>query len=326
MMEIPAKLFDRVRAAGRIACFGHETPDADCLGSAGGLALGLCALGKDARLFMPGGVARKLEFLFGACGLLRATDAAGLDGCDLAIVCDTAKEKRVNAPGGYPAIERLPIVNIDHHATNTGFGTIRWIDPERSSSSEMVYELLIALRAPIDDALATLLYAGIFSDTQGFSLSNTTPRSLAVAADLAGRNARVSEVCERLDRSVSVGEFALLRVIYANTRVSPDGRLAWSTATYGEIIGAGCNADTIDDQVEVPRSIEGIRIAILFSEGEPGVVRMNFRGEGGLSILPLAEQFGGGGHYAAAGARRRGELAPIVETVVRAASEFLQRS
>lgn len=317
-------LIERLRTARVVACLGHETPDADCLGSAGGLALGLRAMGKEARLLMPGGVARKLDFLLGIGDLRRETEAAALAGCDLAAICDTAKEKRVNGPGGYAALQHLPIVNIDHHATNSGYGTQAWIDATRSSASEMVFEILQALDAPIDARLATLIYAGIFSDTQGFSLSNTTPRSLEVAAELARRGARVSEVCERLDRSVSCAEFALLRVIYANTQLSDDGVLAWSSASYAEITGAGCNADTIDDQVEVPRSIEGIRVAVLFTEGEPGVVRMNFRGEGGLSILALAEQFGGGGHHAAAGARQRGELREIVTRVLGAAREFLR--
>ncbi|MGE3181911.1 MAG: bifunctional oligoribonuclease/PAP phosphatase NrnA [Phycisphaerae bacterium] len=313
-----------VRDANCIALLGHETPDADSLGSTGALWLALRDLGKHARLLVPGGISRKLEYLIGFARLDRLESTEGLASCDLVIVCDTAKEKRINVPGGIDTLSGLKLVNMDHHATNAGFGDIAWIDEHRSSTSEMAYELIRRLGAHITPTIATLLFAGIHSDTQGFSLSNTTQRSFEVAHDLSQAGAHIVEVCEQLERSVSPEEFALLKVVYANTQVSRDGRVSWSTATYDEIAGAGCNADSIDDQVEIPRSIAGVKIAILFTEGEPGVIRMNFRGDTGLSVLGLAQQFGGGGHHAAAGARRRGAIAQVVNEVIPATHAYLE--
>lgn len=321
--SVPPELPIAIRAARHIVLAGHETPDADCIGCCGALWLGLRTLGKDARLVMPGALSRKVEYLVHRTELTIDTAAAALDGCDLAILCDTAKEKRANVPGGFEALRGTPVANIDHHATNTGFGAHTWIDAQRSSTSEMVYELLFALGVSLTVPLATLLYAGIHSDTKGFSLSNTTPRCLEISAALAAAGAPINELCEELDRSMTRGEFMLNQVVYANTRVSACGRIAWSSASYEEIRRSGCSADTIDDQVEIPRSIAGIRIAILFSEGETGVVRMNFRGERGTSVLNLAESFGGGGHHAAAGARRRAALAEVVSEVTSAALAHL---
>jgi phosphoesterase RecJ-like protein len=319
---VPDALISAIRGARRIAVMGHETPDADAVGSAGALTLALQSLGIDARLILPGGLSRKVAFLIEFAGLQPYTDASGLEGCDLAIVCDTAKEKRVNCPGGYAALAGIPLINVDHHAGNTGFGAHRWIDGSRSSTSEMAFELIRALGATLTVPTATLLYAGVHSDTKGFSLSNTTPRSLLVGHELAAAGARISELCEQLDRSLPRAEFMLNQLVYANTRISDDGRMAWSAASYEEIQRTGCSADTIDDQVEIPRSVAGIRLAILFTEGEPNVVRMNFRGEGGLSVLRLAEQFGGGGHHAAAGARRRAPFQTVIEEVLAAAAVY----
>lgn len=334
MQTVPASLIEMLLGSARPALIGHETPDADSVGSTGGLWLALRAMGKEPRLILPGGLSRKVEFLLRFCGLEYQADAATLAGSDVAIVLDTAKEKRVNCPGGYAALAHLPVANVDHHATNTGYGNVRWVDGQRSSTSEMVYEIIRALEAasgpategkpPIDVACASLLYAGIHSDTQGFSLANTTPRSLAVAHELAVAGARVAELCEQLDRSLPRSEFTLNQIVYANTRISDDGMLAWSSVSFDEIARSGCSADTIDDQVEIPRSVAGIRMAILFSEGEPGVVRMNFRGEGGTSVLPIAEKFGGGGHHAAAGARRRAGLEIVVAEVIAAARQYLR--
>lgn len=320
---VPPEVREALLEAERVLLVGHVTPDADCLGSMGGLAHALRAMGKSAVASLPAGsVSRRLAFLAEAGGLAPATRDE-MRSCDLVAVVDTAKASRVNLEGKLESLGDLPVVNIDHHATNPGFGRYNWVDANRSSTAEMVYEVVRTLGAPLTAPLATLLYAGIHTDTQGFSLPNTTPRSLAVAHELAAAGVDVPHLCERLHRSFSAGEFALLRVVYANTRVSADGRLAWSTASHDEIRAAGCTASDIDDQVNVPRSIEGIRIAMLFSEGNRGKVRINFRGERGVPVLDLARRFGGGGHHEAAGAILDGDVGAIAERVVAEAHAYL---
>ncbi|MBU0638778.1 MAG: bifunctional oligoribonuclease/PAP phosphatase NrnA [Planctomycetes bacterium] len=320
---VPPELCEAIRAAKRVGLAGHVTPDADCIGTLGALWLALPELGIQAFVAMPeGSVARKLQYLVKQAGLEFASTEQ-LAECDLVVVLDTAKQRRANIDGKLDALPGVPVLNIDHHATNVGFGQWNWIDGGASSTAELIYLLLRALGCQITPTIATLLYAGIHGDTQGFSLSNTTPRSLAVAHELAEAGARIVELCERLNRSRSRSEFDLLKVIYANTCVSDDGQLAWSTASYDEIHGAGCCAEDIDDQVEVPRSVEGSRVVILFSEGHQGKVRMNFRGERGVSVLELAKQFDGGGHHASAGAILDGPIAEIVERVLPAARAFV---
>lgn len=321
--SVPAEIVAVVQAAERVALIGHVTPDADCLGALGGLALALRQRGKTVRVSLPvGTVSRKLTAFAELAGLHPATTAE-LAACDLAIVVDTAREKRVNLDGKLDALPNVPVLNIDHHATNTRFGAHNWVESAASSASELVYRLLLALGTDVTPAMASLLYAGLHSDTQGFSLATTTPASLEAGLGLARAGADIAAVCERLHRSHSPAEFALRRIIHDNTRISPDGRLAWSTASHAEIVGAGCSASDIDDEVEIPRSIEGVLVAILLTEGDVDRVRINFRGEQGVSVLPLAEQFGGGGHVGSAGAIRNGDCATVTEEVIGAALAFV---
>jgi len=320
-----AQVCEALRAAGRVALVGHVTPDADCLAVLGAMKLALEQLGQQPVVALPdGSVARRLRFLVEMADI-RPGSAAELADCDVALVMDTAKAKRVNVQGKLEALAGARIINVDHHASNTRFGQINWVDGSRSSSCEMVYEIIRGLGCQITPTIATLIYAGIHNDTQGFSLANTTTRSFEVAHALAQAGARVVETCERLNRSRSRSEFELLKVVYRNTRLSDDGRLGWSTADYDEIRAAGCTANDIDDQVEVVRAIEGVRVAILFSEGRKGKVRMNFRGERGISVLELAQQFGGGGHGQAAGAILDGTVPQVVERVIPAALDYVAR-
>jgi phosphoesterase RecJ-like protein len=314
-----------LRSARRVGLVGHVTPDADCVAAISALWLALPELAVTPVVVLPArSLSRRLRFLVCSAGLSHQTDG-DLSACDLVVVLDTAKERRVNLPAGQMLPTGVPVINIDHHASNPGFGQLSWIAPAASSTCELVYQLLCALGCQITPTIATLLYAGLHSDTRGFSLPNTTPQSLRIAHELATCGARIAEVCEKLQRSQSREEFELLKLIYANTRLSDDGRLAWSTASYDEIRRVGCDAATIDDQVEIPRCIEGILVAILFSEGEPGIVRLNFRGERGVSVLELAQQFGGGGHHSSAGARIKATLEEAVARVLPVAQEYVAR-
>ena len=319
----PTEVLDAIRGADKIALIGHVTPDADCFGALGALFVALPELGKHPYVAMPEGtVARKLRFLMDMAGY-EAASSEELAACDLALVLDTAKDKRVNIDGKLEAISGARILNVDHHATNPAFGQVNWIEGDASSTSELVYLLIRSLGCQVTPTIATLIYAGVHSDTQGFSLTNTTTRSLRIAGELAAAGADIIDTCEKLNRSRSRSEFELLKVVYKNTQVSADGRLGWSSASHDEIAAAGCHANDIDDQVEIVRSIEGVQVAILFSEGNRGKIRMNFRGERGVSVLELAKQFGGGGHHASAGAILDGTVQEVIARVLPAAEEYV---
>ena len=216
------------------------------------------------------------------------------------------------------------MVNIDHHDTNTRFGDVNWIDPNASSTAEMVYRLLDGAGRTVTPTIASLLYAGILTDTCGFELPTTSTSCLQVAAELVRHGADVAQLGERLCRSLTSSEFDLLRTVYANTKIVADGEIAYSTAGYDDIIGAGCTAADIDDQVAVPRSLQGVRLSFLLTEGNKGKTRINFRGEGNVEVLELAKRFGGGGHRQAAGAVVDGCVEETLPTILNAAIEHIK--
>ena len=149
---------------------------------------------------------------------------------------------------------------------------------------------------------------------------------MTAAARLVERGADPGDLGERLCRSQSRSEFNLLRVIYANTKSMAGGALSYSSASYDEIREAGCTAADIDDQINVPRSVAGARLAILFSEGNKGKTRMNFRASGMLTVLELAAQFNGGGHSQAAGAILDCDVEEAMRQVLPAAQEHLAKN
>lgn len=315
---------DRIAASRCPLLIGHVRGDTDCVGSLAGLALALRDAGKNPTVTMqtvlvPPKLLRICDWV-GVVPVERPDVSAG----DLAIVLDTGVAGRMNIHGGIDCLSDIPTVAVDHHVSNERFCQLNHVSTEAGSTSELVFDILIHLDWPVTSVIATLLYAGIHGDTNGFSLSNTTPKSLRVASMLADAGADIAEISERIHRSRSRSEFDLRRLIYDNTRSSEDGRVTWSTAGHDEIIASGCNHADIDDQVLIPRSLENAEIAILFSEGLPGSVRINIRSERDIDVLPLAREFGGGGHRNSVGTSIKNKpLAEVVGSVVGRAVEYL---
>ncbi len=326
VMSIPADLIPILDSWKNPVVVGHVRPDADCFGSMLAMAMTWPAEGGPAKVSLPpGSESRRLWFMTEWAGAVVAEpgDFAAADGI---VVVDTAKAPRCNVDASIKETwsNGKPIINIDHHNSNTMFGAINYVDHDAGSACELVYRVIREAGRDIDPIVASLLYAGIHSDTIGFSLPTTRSSALRAAAALVDCGARVAEIGERLCRALSESEFNLERIIYDNTKLVADGRLAYSTASYTEITEAGCSAADIDDQVSIPRSLVGIDMGILLTEGKPGRTRLNLRGEKGLDVLSFALSLGGGGHHEAAGAIIDESVDEAVDQVIPKALAYLE--
>ena len=325
---VPTDLLEQLASLKRPVIVGHMVPDADCLAAMFSAAL-TWPIGREepaAVCLPPGSVSQRLAFLV-EWAAVPVVGPEGLADADGFIAVDTARKRRCNVGADTPEDfnGHRPLINIDHHTSNTGFGTVNWVVDTASSSSELIWALIHAAQQPITPVIASLLYAGLMGDTQRFSLPNTSAQSLHVAAALVGAGAKVGELGERLYRCQQISEFKLLRTIYANTHLTADGRLAYSSAGYEEITSTGCGPEDIDEQVEVPRSLAGVQMALLFTEGVRGKTRINFRAESNFTVLELAQEFGGGGHAQAAGAVLDCSLAEAMAQVLPAAERHLDK-
>jgi phosphoesterase RecJ-like protein len=314
----PRQLVELITSWRRGVCIGHVTPDPDCLGAMLALARALGREGRAWKTCLPAGsLSSRNAFLVDVADVALA-DADDLPQADGFAVVDTARRSRCNLPAGLQETwpNGRPVVCVDHHVSNTRFGTVDWIVDRAASSCELVYALLRSANAPIDAVTADLLYAGMMTDTAGFSLPATNSYALRAAADLIDAGANVGVLGMRLNRARSIQDFRLNRIIHDNTHLAAGGRIAYSMASFEEIRDAGCRPEDIDDQVKIPRSLAGAHVAILFTEAVEGETRINFRGENGFNVLGIAEQFDGGGHELAAGARLRCSVQEAVDRVI----------
>ncbi len=325
--ELPQSAFvEALRQVQRPFVVAHVTPDADAIGSALGLATAMRERGIEATCGLPDGcVAGKLEFMLhlGAAAPLAPRWTPDGD-YDSVIILDTAAAKRINIKPTVDLEGPLPTFNIDHHITNTDFARHNWVDPHATSTCELVTRLLAHIEWPLSQAVASLLYCGVHSDTGGFSLPSTSASSLRAAADLVAAGADVAHIGEQLCRSQAKPDFELLRRVYDHTELACDGQIAYSHLTHDSFLASGSKPEDIDDQVSIPLALKGVRMALLFTEGQKGVVRINLRGEGNVTVVELAKRFGGGGHSQAAGVKISDKpIDDVIAEVVAAAGEHL---
>jgi phosphoesterase RecJ-like protein len=302
---VPAAVVERIASARSVLAVCHENPEADALGAALGVSLIVEARGGSATPVCADPVPPMYAFLPGMERFRTEPDPERE--YDLVVVVDCGELARVG-----PILERyaglfgrVPIVNIDHHLSNPGFGAVDWIDPLASATCEMVPLLASRLGVPLDAAdgtLATVLMAGLVMDTATFQHPNVTPRTLAVAGALRDAGAPLSEISRRIYRTKPNRQLCMFGRVLARLESSPDGRVVWSTLEPADVESCGALESDSEGLIDLLSQSETAEVALLFKDQGP-VTRVSVRTRpGGVDATVLTGLFGGGGHARAAGA------------------------
>lgn len=303
----------KIAAANRVAVVSHERPDGDAVGSALAVALSLRLAGKHAEAVFPDGLPARYRFLPGAATVRRDLPA----GIDLIVTVDCSTLDRLG-----PAALAVPVVNIDHHPTNSLFGKINLVDGQASATAELLYDLAPGLGLSIDADVATNLLAGIVTDTIGFRTASTTPRVLQAAADLMTRGAALAEVYERTLNQHTLS--ALRYWSHGLGRLELEGGMVWCSLTLEDRRAAQYGGDDDADLINLLGTVDGARVALILVEQKDGRTKVSWRCREGFNVARVAGQFGGGGHDLAAGAMISGERAQVEQTVLAATRAALE--
>jgi phosphoesterase RecJ-like protein len=215
------------------------------------------------------------------------------------------------------------VVNIDHHVTNTRFGSINLVCTDASSTGELVYELLKAWQIPIPAQAAGCLYATILSDTGGFRHENTTPQALEDAARLARLGADPGHIATLVYKMRPETTLKLNGLALATMRVELEGRLAWAKVTRGMLKEAGAVMAESEGIIDNLNSIAGLELAILFKEVSADMTKISVRSRGGVDAAAMCAIFGGGGHIRAAGAEIEKSMDDAIKLVLATAKEAI---
>jgi bifunctional oligoribonuclease and PAP phosphatase NrnA len=329
LAAVPAEVVERLRAARKVMTVCHENPESDALGSALAIALAVEELGGRATPVCSDTVPPMYDFM-PRIERFRQDPEPGMD-YDLIVVGDCGDLARVGPvlQRNAELFERVPIVNIDHHVSNTGFGAVDWIDPEAAATCEMGTLLMPALGVPLDaadGAIAASLIAGVVIDTANFQHPNTTPRTLRAAAELVAAGAPLYDTARLLYRTKPNHQLVLFGVVLARMESDLDGRLVWTALEEGDLARTGSTPADAEGLSDMLSQSASAAIAILFKEAG-GETRISVRTkDGGVDATVLTGRFGGGGHARAAGATVPLPLAEARVAVLGEARQLLRGS
>lgn len=316
--NILEEISQKIRQAQRIAIVTHERLDADALGSSLGLAHALRRIGKEATIFSLDSIPFGLHFLPGV-----ETVVTGLPGpeTDLVIAVDAGEPSQIGSRL-YGEIVRLgvPLIVLDHHESNAGYGNISAIFPKRASTAEVILSLLQVMGIPLDPNIATCLLAGVVFDTRAFATPDTSPETLSAAILLIQGGGSLYDVMAAYRSQHPLKALRLWGE--ALTRVEMRDGVAWTVISQEMYRSTGTALEDTEGLASFILDAADVRISLVFRERpEGGPIRVSARAKPGINLVPLARSFPkGGGHKMAVGF----EVALPLQEAVRVTLERLE--
>ena len=313
-------------AGHRVALSTHINADGDGCGSEAALARLLTQRGMSVKIVNPTPWPALFDFLLGADVVeASAKGSKALAGIDLLVVLDSSDFKRLGVLAESVRRLEVPRLVLDHHVpSDDPAGDVLFTDTTACATGELVYDLARVLRLEITPVIARALYTAILTDTGSFRFSNTSPRCLAIAAELLAHGVDPEEMYQRVYANAPLGRLRVLAEALATLEADPTHGLAWLSLTAGAVERHDVKSEDLDGIVEHARSIVGTRMALFFRDLGHGKVKVSFRSTGDVDVNRFARRFGGGGHAKAAGAMIAGSLEEVRAAVVDAAREFVE--
>lgn len=291
--------------AEEVALLCHVSPDGDALGSLLGLQQTLLPLGKSVVASFgsdPFVVPPAYSELPGVDLLVRPEQFPAAP--DLLVTFDTGSQDRLGALADRVHTAREVLV-IDHHASNTRYGTLHLIDRTAAATAVLVEELGRRLGTALTPEIAAPLYAALATDTGSFKYAATTPETHYLAARLLATGIRHDLLSRRIWDQNPFGYIRLLGVALGRAVLEPAAvgglGLIWTSVGAPELVAHGLTLEQLEGIIDVVRTAEEAEVAVVCKGDVDGSIRVSTRSKGEIDVGAVCSYLGGGGHRLAAG-------------------------
>lgn len=293
----------------RILLMAHDRPDPDSVGANGALEEYIKNLGKSVDIICfypyPDNLKRLGEKIF------LHPDQVDLSSYDTIIACDSVDR-------GFDRLrpqidERQVVALLDHHPDITVTGDIVIIDPEYSSTCELVYLFLKSTDGQITKSMASFLLTGIIFDTGGFQHSHVSPRLMEIASDLMKKGAPLAKITGMIFAHQKISALKLWGKAFEKARLNKKSGMLVTAITQEDVAEAEASVEDIYQVASILSTVPDAKFSLVLSERDNNIVRASLRSieDRGVDVSAIAHQFGGGGHKLASGFELPGK---IIET------------
>lgn len=298
----------------------HIEPDGDAIGSELAMAAHLRMMDRIPIILNPDPVPKRYRFLPGWEAI--DTEKPSSANIDAVIFVDVGNTKRVGWVFDYITELNVPTLNIDHHVSNSKYGTINYVDSSASSTSECIYDVFKGLDLPMNTEMCEYIATGIITDTGRFSFRNTSEKTFRTCADLLKCGVDFYELTQHIYSNRSPASLRLLSMVLSTVRIT--NGIAFVNLTQKMLSDTGTKEEETEGFVNFVLAAGGIKAAVFFREKETGETRVSLRAKNdAIDVNSIAARFNGGGHRQAAGFRSRKSAQVLEKEILKAFQEML---
>ena len=310
------QLLDEIKDAKTVGISGHIRPDGDCVGSVLAVYMYVKKMMPETKveafLETPSDIFSCIKDFKEINTSFEKKTGNPDEPFDVFIVLDCEKTRIGAAESLFDAAKKT--INIDHHISNAhGCGDVNYIAPEASSTSELVFDVMD--ESALDEDIAKSIYIGIIHDTGVFQYSNTSPKTLQIAAKLVGFGFDFPALIDSTFYEKTYVQNQILGRALMESILFMDGQCIVSVIDKKTMDFFGATPKDLEGIVSQLRFTKGVECAIFMYEVGTQQFKVSLRSCGKVNVAQVAEFFGGGGHVRAAGCIVNGSFYDVVNNM-----------
>lgn len=321
------KFADQISHYQSFVLVSHVRPDCDALGSELGMAYVLRQIGKDVRIINAHRVPPALQFLDPAGNIEALGDDVEPEdiSADCIMILDTSAWPQLGDMGDVIRAASCDKMVLDHHVGEDDLGATMYKDYQAEATGTLVVQAADALGVPLVRQMAAPLFAAIATDTGWFRFGSVTAETYRVIARLVDAGVVPAEVYGDLYERDTLARLKLRGLILSRTQSELDGALMHTYVEKEDFERLDALPGDTEDSINLTLQVAKTKAAVIFVGQVRGGFKISFRSRCGMNANEVAQQFGGGGHKAAAGAFQEGTLDDVRSRVLPAIMAAMEK-
>lgn len=316
------KIIESLKSSKKVAIFIHTNPDCDAVSSALAIALFLRKDGKIADIFSQDEVNDRLTYLPRFKEIFNKRNS---DVYDTSIAVDLNEVSRMGTTQTLFLKSKIQLF-IDHHEYKGENSPYKLIESSACASAEIVYRVLKAYNINyIDSEIASLIFAGILTDSGGFIYDNVSKETFIAASELFSYGFDAPRLSRIQLKQRTLEEFALTNLVVPRTVFYHNNQVAVISIFNKDYIKTNTSSLNTEGIINRIIDLKGVFFAFVISEVKNKVFKVSIRSKDGYSSAECAEAFGGGGHRGAAGCKINDYIEEVVRQLVSVAVEIIEK-
>lgn len=317
-----SSIIDILKKSDSVAVFMHINSDGDCIGSALALYNFLINAGKTAYLYLPAQsspLPKKFAFLK-SFEKFSATNPP----CEVAVAVDCADSARLSDDNLKAFFKSKTRIAIDHHESHIKYADYTLLEPYAASTTQIMYKVLSKYdKKYIDRDIASMLYAGLVTDSGSFAFDSVSRETFETAMSLMDYGIDIAEITRNVFKNIRLEIYNLKNRVLSKTKLYLENTLGIITFDTDDFLATNTTESDTEGIIQSLLAIDTVELAISIAEVRDKAFKVSFRSKTRVNVSAFAKRYGGGGHKRAAGCRLYGYKEDVYNKLLSAAKEIL---